>query len=168
MAVPTSYCTRADLEQRASVDAVSLRLDDYPQSGDATAALDKFDQALTLRREALAPQHPELADSLVERSSALLSLRRYDEALQDAEEALTIRRAKLAPDHRFIVETLWQLGLVHYAKGETVLASVAWNEALEHAPRVYPADSADLVELRRNIAAPDTALKLIQIQSARR
>jgi tetratricopeptide (TPR) repeat protein len=126
---------------------------------DAAGALEKFSAALALQRAGLEAKHLYQADSLSARSHALMALQRYPEATADAEEALAIRRLRLPADHADVVENLWDLGLVHYAQGDLVQAHKAWDEAMERAPRAYTADSDDLVQLRRDVAAPDAALK---------
>lgn len=122
--------------------------------GHIDVALSKFDRALALRKGALPADHPDVAEALDDRSQALIRLGRYDEAVHDADAALAIRRAKLAPDSAATVQTLYHLGLAHYAQGDTKTAKELWDDALARAPRAYRPNNPELAKLKAAIANP--------------
>jgi tetratricopeptide (TPR) repeat protein len=127
--------------------------------GNYAAALEHYDRALALRRELLAADHPEVADSLDARSQTLMALLRYDDARVDAESALAIRRAKLPPDAPAVVQSLLHVGLAEYALHHAEGAKASWDEALERAPRAWPDGGTELKHVRSVIADPDAALQ---------
>jgi tetratricopeptide (TPR) repeat protein len=126
--------------------------------GNYAAALDYYDRALGLRRELLAADHPEIADSLAARSQALMALERFEDARADAEAALAIRRAKLPPDAPAVVQSLVHLGLAEFALQHPEGAKADWDEALERAPRAWPEGGEQLTQVRAVIADPAAAL----------
>jgi CHAT domain-containing protein len=103
--------------------------------GSAAALLDEagqlFDDALAMRRQVLAPDHPDIALSM--ESVALLALRRGDSARAVAllEEGLGLARAALGERHASVAQLLADLGRAQTAAGRADDARRSYESALD-------------------------------------
>jgi CHAT domain-containing protein len=88
-----------------------------------------LEEALAIRRKALPPLHPNLANSLNNLGVLLWAMGRHDEARQHLEEALAIRRKALPPLHPDLANSLDNLGMVLHDMGERDAAWRCFQEA---------------------------------------
>jgi tetratricopeptide (TPR) repeat protein len=86
--------------------------------GELDAAEQRYRDALALRREALGPDHPEVATSLNDLGSTDYARGRYAEARLTLEQALALRTRVLGPDHPEVSDTETGLGAIFYATGD--------------------------------------------------
>jgi tetratricopeptide (TPR) repeat protein len=84
--------------------------------------------------------------------SALKSLARYDEALQQYQESLAVRRRVLPADHADIATSLNSIAIVLDSKGDLDGALSMHQESLAMKMRVLPADHADIATSLSKIA----------------
>lgn len=87
--------------------------------GDTDAAREATRRAVALAREALPPDHPDLALMLGNAADLLFTLERADEALPLLNEAVAINAAVLPADLPQAVELTRKLALFHLTRGET-------------------------------------------------
>ena len=81
--------------------ALSNLGDVYASQSQHTQAKAAFEQALTLRKEVLGPQHPHVAETLGNLANSLSALGLFDEALAHYDQALVIYRLEYgATDNR--------------------------------------------------------------------
>jgi tetratricopeptide (TPR) repeat protein len=104
--------------------------------------------ALEIRRTALGPAHPDLADSLDELGELARERTRYEEAVTHHRAALAIRRAALAPDDPALAESLSNLALALRERGQYDEAEPLVREALAiRRARLGPDDTQTLASL---------------------
>lgn len=106
-----------------SFEALHLLADVQSQSGQLADAVATYDQAL-----AIAPNH---ADVLIDRGSACLDLKRYEEALSDYNRSLRVR-----PGHPL---ALFNCGVTLQALGRPLAALSSYDQALAAAPQFHEA-----------------------------
>jgi tetratricopeptide (TPR) repeat protein len=85
-------------------------------SGNDTAALPKFREALERLTKFLGPDHPDVASVMTSEAGALLHLGRLDEAEATARRALAIRMAKFPPTSIPVALSRTRLGQILTAK----------------------------------------------------
>jgi tetratricopeptide (TPR) repeat protein len=122
-------------------------------SGQSANALASLDESLDVMRSIMPADSPVLAEPHLELADALISVGRYDEAQTHSIAALDLIRAKLSPDHTDVVRALYQLGLARARMGNAEGSKLAWDEALERAPRAFADLPKALVKLKADIAA---------------
>ncbi|HEY8379908.1 MAG TPA: serine/threonine-protein kinase [Nannocystis sp.] len=86
--------------------------------GEFEAADRHFRTALALRREALGPDHPDVASSLNDLGNNDYARGRYAEAREALEQALALRARVLGPDHPDLSNTETGLGAIFYATAD--------------------------------------------------
>ena len=111
-----------------------------------------YREALALRRSALGPEHPAVADSLLNIAAVELATKRYDEAEPTLKEALELVERTLGPRHPDYGSVLLNLSVA-------AAGAKRMDEALRHAQRAVavlgPAlgpDSAAVAMARNNLA----------------
>ncbi len=85
---------------------------DYPR------ALERFSRALELRRRALGPQHPAVADASMLMGHAHLALGDLEPALERFREAVAVAEKALGPAHPKVATNLDSVGLVMHRLGD--------------------------------------------------
>jgi serine/threonine-protein kinase len=103
----------------------------------------RHEQALALRRKALGPEHPLVADSLGQLGMVSWWQGRYEDALDKVERALALRQKVLGPEHPESVSGLTSVAAVLKELGRQ-------QEALEKLGRV--------AELQRKLLGPEHPL----------
>ena len=93
------------------------------------AAKQSHEQALAIRRKALPPDHPDIAQSLNNLGEVQRELREYAAAKQSDEQALAIFRKALPQDHPVIATSLNNLGNVQHELREYAAAKQSHEEA---------------------------------------
>jgi serine/threonine-protein kinase len=126
-------------------------------AGDSASALVSLEQSLSTMQSIMPPDGPALAEPHLELADALISVGRYKEAADHSAVALDLIRAKLSPDHADGIRALYQLGLARSKMGDAEGAKLAWNEALERAPRAYAELPDSLAKLKADIAAQSSS-----------
>ena len=120
----------------------------YTALGLYDRALPLAEQALMLRRQNLAGNDPELADSLDELGQIHTQKADYAQAEPLLHEALAVRRSQLGEDDPATIETLGNLGALLQSRGDFQAADLLFVAALQAAQRHY------------GDAAVETALRL--------
>lgn len=110
------------------------------RTGDLDGAEQAFRASSELRRNALGPDHPDLANSLHSLAGLLQGTERPDEAVPLYLESLRIREAAFGPHHPLVEHSLRGLGLAYRDLGRTDDAIAALT---------------DLAERRRERLGPD-------------
>ena len=101
------------------------------RNGDFTEALDRFDQALALKRDTIGRLHPSYVLSITSKAVALGQLGRYSEVREAADDALEIRRQLLGDDHPGLHASIHQLANIHHDLGDFDRAIELYRRALE-------------------------------------
>jgi tetratricopeptide (TPR) repeat protein/tRNA A-37 threonylcarbamoyl transferase component Bud32 len=104
----------------------------YRESGDLEKAQTHMEAALELRKAALGPEHPAVADALDEKGMGLIELKQYDEAVAAFEAALEIRRKVLGEDHPDLSFSYDGIGQALLAKGHAWQAVEPLRKALAY------------------------------------
>jgi tetratricopeptide (TPR) repeat protein len=92
------------------------------------AAVPLLEEALRIREKILGPNHPDVAQSLMD-----LDASTPDETLALQRRALAIREKSLGPDHPDVAYNLWSIGCVLNWKGDYKAA----RQSLEHAQAIF-------------------------------
>ena len=108
-------------------------------------------ESLRLRRDALGPRHADVASSLDDLGSALISMDNLADAEPPLREALAIRREVLPPDHSEIAMSLNNVAFVVQSKGNLAEAEAMFREAL------------DIDRRRLGNDHPEVATKLVNV-----
>ncbi|MEM9532627.1 MAG: serine/threonine-protein kinase [Pseudomonadota bacterium] len=113
--------------------------------GDDERALGHYDEAITLAREALPAQHPNLAVYINNRGVVLARQKRFPEALALLAESLAMRQASFGgADHPKIWNALLNLGTISARAGDAQAGLKRTLQALAMAERLYPEPHANL------------------------
>lgn len=117
--------TNADTRtfQATTLDNLGLL---YAGLGDPQTALEKFQEALTLRLELKTPGKEAVTRSNIGYAQILLG--NLDEAFKQLDQALTLSHGT---DERFEGYTLMRLGMAHFKNGEPAKALERYGQALE-------------------------------------
>jgi len=89
-----------------------------------------YERALAIRRDALGPYHPMVAQSLNNLSSLYRELGRHEEAEQFSTQAVAIAEGIFGPDHYRITNCLNNLGAVYAARGRYADAEQCFQRTL--------------------------------------
>jgi tetratricopeptide (TPR) repeat protein len=103
-------------------------------------AVELLTRALSVRREALGPDHPDTLLSMYELALTYMRSDRVNEATPHFEEALRLRKARLGPDHLDTLESTFGLSWAYHAAGR-------FDEAMSLAE--------ELLRLRKAKLGPD-------------
>jgi len=121
--------------------------------GDYAEAKRLYEQVCEIREQALGPEHPDLAQSLVELASAHYTTSDYDEAKALFGRALEIREQTLGPEHPDLAQIINNVASTHYATGANDEAKVLWERAFAIREKALPPGHPDLAESLNNLAA---------------
>jgi len=115
-------------------------------------AMKSIESALEVQRLVLPRDHPNIAESLMYDSEALLRLDRPEEAVTAADTALEIFRTKLGLSHPLTIKALYRVGLAHGGAGDQAAATNAFSEVLKYGPTAFvSATHPEFVELKQKI-----------------
>src|SRR5689334_4789372 len=92
-----------------SADQLMSRADSLRDRGKTAQAAIVYRLALELRRNALGPNHPDVAQSMNKLASALFELERFDEAEPLYRQSLGVRKQNFGMFHRDVAATLSNL-----------------------------------------------------------
>ena len=98
--------------------------------GKFEAAREHFQRALTIRENALGPDHTAVADSLNNLGTVYRNQGEYDKALECVARTLAIRQKALGTDHPHVALSLNTLGIVHSNRREYEQAKGYFDRAL--------------------------------------
>ena len=96
---------------------------------DEETVLDLFREAVSMKRDAFGPDHPEVAVSLVEIGVQCFALERNDDALAAFHEAKKIRMHSFGSDHPKVAAVLNNIGCVYFQQKSPVAALTSFQEA---------------------------------------
>jgi eukaryotic-like serine/threonine-protein kinase len=109
--------------------------------------------SLALRREALGPSHPDVADGAETLAQLLRVLSRFDESAALYEEALTIRQAAFGHDDVRVANVLAGMSRLASDRGNWEESETRIREALDIRMRAHGPDHPDVVAAQLTIAA---------------
>ncbi len=127
--------------------------------GQYSAALVELQRALAIVELGLPDAALRVAQVRRQMVGVLIPLGRHGEALRVATGSLRVFRSQLPEHHPDIVNTLYLIGLAHYAQGEQSAASQAWTLALAGAEHAFAHLPRALADMRTEIADPESALR---------
>ncbi len=134
--------------------------------GDFPGALEAQREALTLMRERLGGEHPEVARSLSQLGFVLAQMGEFGEAQEVQEEAVEIAERTLGPDHVELAGPLGNLGTLLTQLGKFREAREVQERVLAIEERAYGPDHPETAKTLRNLA---TALReLGELDAARK
>ncbi len=116
----------------------------YRNMGRYEEARRPAEEALEIRREALPPDDPDIAESLTTLGILALNERRLDEAEPLLRDALEIRRSAHGEAHEEVASALNNLAAVHLYRGELDSAEVLLRGAIEIRRALPDAPTEDL------------------------
>jgi tetratricopeptide (TPR) repeat protein len=124
----------------------------------AAASAGRSEEALAAARDALEvrlreqPGEPIIANTMLQIGNTLVSLGRYDEALQTLEEAKGVAIEAEGRDHPVVGAIENSIGVAHHMRGESALAEPHWRRAYEIMVGALGPDHPDLFYSLGNIA----------------
>ena len=145
----------ADAAQRPTLEEaerLNEEVEKLTKQGKYNVALPLAEQALLLRKKALEPEHPDVAESLNNLAGLHWSTAKYEQALPLHERALTIREKALGPKHPDVAESLNNLALLHQAKGDNKRALPLCERALAIREKVLGSEHPDIANSLNNLA----------------
>jgi CHAT domain-containing protein/tetratricopeptide (TPR) repeat protein len=139
-----------DVQQAGALHQEAIAL--Y-QQGQYAKAVAKAREALTLRRQVLPKDHPDLAASLNNLGVLLQAMGQHEEARQHYEEALAIQRQALPKDHHTHAYSLNSLGVLLWAMGRHDEARQHLEEALALRRKILPKEHPEVATSLNNLGA---------------
>jgi CHAT domain-containing protein len=124
----------------------------YEQMGRFADAEPLFRRALAIREQALGPDHPQVATTLSQLSSLLMSQRNYAESEASAQRALSIREQALGTNNDRVAGTLINLGEAQLALGRYAEAEATLRRAVEIRQSMLPADDLSIARTQAALA----------------
>lgn len=114
------------------ISVLRLRGHIKAQAGEAEEAISILCWCLDIQKSsaAVGPDHPDVADALWARASLYLDVCRDDAATADFWEALRIRKACYGDEHPAVGDTLHDMGMIMWRKGDAESAVELLSEAL--------------------------------------
>jgi tetratricopeptide (TPR) repeat protein/class 3 adenylate cyclase len=116
------------------------------QKQDDDRATDFFQRAFEIRKAALDPSDPDIAESYHDMAELLIEQQLYIEAKEYLIKALDIREEKYQPDHPEIAETLNQLGNVYQGMDDNDKAEECFIRANQIQERTLGKDHSEHAE----------------------
>lgn len=102
----------------------------YTELGNFEEALDKYNQALAIRRAELGDEHPAVAIVMVRLGRVYEDMVDYDKALELYRDALDMQRSTLGENCLEVVSTLYDMGTTLRYKGKAWAAREVYRSAL--------------------------------------
>jgi len=121
-------------------------------AGKIPDAITEAREALRLRREALGPEHPDVATSLDDLGAVLSSGGDVEAAEPLMRESLAIRRKVLPPDDPMLAVGLNNLAVVRWRKGDIEEAESLYREALGIDRKAFGTDHPEVASRVTNLA----------------
>ncbi|GBG25815.1 Kinesin light chain 3 [Hondaea fermentalgiana] len=116
------------------------------------SALANYEEALSIRKEALGDRHPDVATTLNNIAGVYDDQGRYEEALAYYEEALLIRKKSLGDRHPDVATTLSGIASVYYSRSRDEEALANYEEALSIREEALGDRHPDVATTLNNIA----------------
>ncbi|NGX60019.1 MAG: Photosystem I assembly protein Ycf3 [Chlamydiae bacterium] len=114
-------------------------------------ALEKHEKALAILQEALDPNHPDIAMSLLSIGRCLNEQGKYKTALEKFEQALELQNDSLAPDHPVFAHIFNNIGLYFFQQRKFKNALKKFEQALEIQKKSLEPNHPILATLHGNI-----------------
>jgi tetratricopeptide (TPR) repeat protein len=121
-------------------------------SGDLAEATRLLDETLSIRLEALPPDHPTVATTLANLGNASWIAEDYARAKTLHERALAIREDILGPEHPDVAVSVGNLAAVYQSTGEYARASELFERALEISENALGPDHPSVATAMNNVA----------------
>jgi TonB family protein len=122
-------------------------------AGKFEGALPLAERALSLLEAKLGPQHPLVADAVVNVAATLNELKQVERARQAYERAVTLFEANFGPDAEKTVNTREMLGWLYYRKRDYGKAEAALKSALAGREKSVGVESPQLLNSLTGLAA---------------
>jgi len=142
------------LSQDPEVQAEVLTVvgDVYVRMGEYNEAEPLLRRALTLRRQALGPEHLDLAETLQRLGHLLTRKGEFDEAEPLIREALAMRRRLLGEEHLDVARSLNMLAILRQEMGDYDDAEQLYRESLALRRRLLDEEAFEVVTGMNNLA----------------
>lgn len=127
----------------------ALYLSSHAQYGQAETFLR---QALAIREQVLAPEHPDRAATLNDLGMLYLIQGKYQQATPLLEQTLKFREQLLGQEHAATAASLNNLALLYSAQGKYLLAEELLQRALSIRQCVLETDHPEIAQSQRNLA----------------
>jgi tetratricopeptide (TPR) repeat protein len=111
-----------------------------------------YQKALAIQRQALGPDHPDVATSLSNLALLYQAQGKYEQARPLYQQALAIQRRALGPDHPDVAKSLSNLAGLHQAQGKSEQAESLLQQALAIQRQTLGSEHPDLAKNLSNIA----------------
>ena len=122
------------------------------EAGDYRDAEGPLTQALALREDALAPEHPDMATSLNNLALLYKTQGQYAKAEPLFERSLAIREKALGHEHPDVATTLNNLAGLYYAQGEYAKAEPLFERSLAIREKALGYEHLDVATSLKNLA----------------
>jgi CHAT domain-containing protein len=137
----------------AELDKINDQIVHLYERGDYAEAIPLAELVLTLREQALGPDHPDVAQSAHNLASQHKELGAYAQAEPLYVRALRIYEKSLGPNHSSLVMTLNNLAELKVAQGAFQDAELLFERALRISEKSNGAESADTGTVIANVAS---------------
>ncbi|CAF1518456.1 unnamed protein product, partial [Rotaria sordida] len=116
----------------------------YDDMGEYPKALTSYERSLEIRKIALPPNHPDLAQSYNNIAVVYDKMGEYSKALSSYEQSLEIHKIALPPNHPHLAASYNNIGSVYRNMGEYSKALSSYERALEIWKIALPPNHPDL------------------------
>ena len=125
----------------------------YDNMGEYPKALSSYEPSLEIRKVALPPNHPDLAQSYNNIGSVYLNMGEYSKALSSFERSLEIEKVAFPPNHPDLAISYGCIGSVYLNMGEYSKALSYYERSLEIRKVALPPNHPDLAQSYNNIGS---------------
>jgi tetratricopeptide (TPR) repeat protein len=124
----------------------------YQGQGNYARALPWLEQCLSVVRERLGEDHPDVATSFNDLALLYSDQGRYEQAESLYQQALELRKRLLGEDHPDVATSFNNLALLYYHQGRYEQAEPLYQQALELRKRLLGEDHPDVATSFNNLA----------------
>jgi CHAT domain-containing protein/Tfp pilus assembly protein PilF len=142
-------------KERALQEARGLNVEflRFYRTGKYDEALPLAEKILALVEKTLGPEHPDVADALLNLANVYYAKGSYAKMETAAQRALTIREKALGPHHLKVALSLNVLAVLHFAKSDYQKAEPLLRRAITIREAVLGAEHAEVADSLNNLAA---------------
>ena len=123
----------------------------YDSMGEYSKALSYYEKDLEISKQALPPNHPDLATSYNNIGIVYDDMGEYSKALSSYEQSLEIMKVSLPPNHPSLATSYNNIGLVYYNMGEYSKALSYLQKADDILVQVLPSTHPNLIATKNSI-----------------
>ena len=124
----------------------------YYDMGEYSKALSSFEQSLEIRKVALPPNHPDLAESYNNIAAVYHNMDKHSKALSYYEQSLEIWKVAVPPNQPELAISYNNIGMVYKNMGEYSKALSSYERSLKIKKVALPPNHPDLATSYNNIA----------------